>query len=329
MGHIYIIHENAAWLEPLAHALDGQGLPWRDWHLDRGAFDLSQPPPAGIFYNRMSASSHTRGHRFAAELTAAVLAWLERHRRRVVNGSRALDLEISKARQHGALEAAGIRTPRTIAIAGKELVADAMRRHFAGGPAILKPNRGGKGFGVRLFRSAGALADFLNSPDYEPPIDGLHLLQQYVEAEQPLITRAEFVGGRFLYAVEVDTSDGFELCPADACAVGDAHCPTGDEPHAKFSIIEAIDAGLRRRYEAFLAANRIDVAGIEFIRGRDGIAYTYDVNTNTNYNADAERRAGRSAMATLARYLGEELAATADRHGTANRHGIGYSGSSA
>ena len=95
MNHIHVIHENAAWLEPLAAALDRQALPWRDWFFDRGVFDLSQPPPEGVFYNRMSASSHTRGHRFAAELTAAVLAWLEGHGRRVVNGSRALDLEIS------------------------------------------------------------------------------------------------------------------------------------------------------------------------------------------------------------------------------------------
>ena len=309
MGHIHVIHENEAWLEPLARALDAERLPWRDWHLDRGVFDLSRPPPAGIFYSRMSASSHTRGHRFAAELTASVLAWLERYGRRVVNGSRALDLEISKARQYGALEAAGIRTPRTVVAAGGELLAEAMERHFAGGPAILKPNRGGKGLGVRLFRSAGALKDFLAGSEYEPPVDGLHLLQQYVEAGQPLITRAEFIGGRFLYAVEVDTSDGFELCPADACAVGDAFCPAGEQPRARFTIIDAIEEGLRQRYETFLAANRIDVAGIEFIRDRDGTAYTYDVNTNTNYNADAERRAGRSGMAALARYLGNELAA--------------------
>ena len=111
MTHIYVIHENAAWLTPLAEALDRQTLPWRDWFLDRGVFDLSRPPPQGVFYNRMSASSHTRDHRYAAELTAAVLAWLEGHGRRIVNGSRALDLEISKARQYAALEAAGIRTP--------------------------------------------------------------------------------------------------------------------------------------------------------------------------------------------------------------------------
>jgi hypothetical protein len=311
MGHIHVIHENAAWLEPLAHALDAEGLPWRDWHLDQGAFDLSRPPPPGVFYNRMSASSHTRGHRFAAELTAAVLAWLESHGRRIVNGGRALDLEISKARQYGALAAAGIRTPRTIVVAGADLLVETMRRQFDGGPAILKPNRGGKGLGVRLFHSAEGLQDFVASPEYERPIDGLHLLQEYVRAERPLITRAEFIGGRFLYAVEVDTSGGFELCPADACAVGDAYCPAGEEPRAKFTIIDAIDSGLRQRYEEFLHANQIDVAGIEFIRDRDGLTYTYDVNTNTNYNAEAERRAGRSAMMELARYLGAELAATA------------------
>jgi len=73
-----------------------------------------------------------------------VLAWLERHGRRVINGSRALDLEISKARQYAALEAIGIRTPDTVLVAGKELLVEAARERFAGAPFILKPNRGGK-----------------------------------------------------------------------------------------------------------------------------------------------------------------------------------------
>jgi hypothetical protein len=307
MTHIHIIHENAAWLEPLAKALDRQRLPWRDWFLDRGIFDLSQPPPKGIFYNRMSASSHSRDHRYAAELTASVLAWLERHRRHTVNGSRALDLEISKARQYAALETAGIRTPRTVLVAGKELLVEAARRNFGDGPFILKPNRGGKGLGVRLFLSAGALGDHLDSPDYQPPVDGLHLLQQYIRSPATMITRAEFVGGRFMYAVEVDTSDGFELCPADACAVGDAFCPAGEQLRAKFTIVEDIDAALKHRFQKFLAHNGIGIAGIEFITDAGGAAYTYDVNTNTNYNPDAEARAGRSGMDTLAGYLGAEL----------------------
>src|SRR5579872_15280 len=161
---IHVIHENAAWLAPLAQALDAEGLPWSDWFLDRGVFDLSRPPPEGVFYNRMSASSHTRDHRYAAELTAGVLAWLAGHGRRVVNGPRALDLEISKARQYAALEAAGVKTPRTVLVAGADRLVAASDRYFPGGPVILKPNRGGKGLGVRLFHTNEALAAYLAGP---------------------------------------------------------------------------------------------------------------------------------------------------------------------
>ena len=63
MSRIYVLHENPAWLPPLAEAFAQRGLPWSEWFLDRFTFDLSEPPPEGIFYNRMSASSHTREHR--------------------------------------------------------------------------------------------------------------------------------------------------------------------------------------------------------------------------------------------------------------------------
>ncbi|MGH7094273.1 MAG: ATP-grasp domain-containing protein, partial [Stellaceae bacterium] len=268
--HVHVIHENAAWLAPLAGALDRENLPWRDWFLDSGTFDLSQPPPEGVFYNRMSASSHTRDHRYAAELTAAVLAWLAGHGRRVVNGPRALDLEISKARQYAALEAARIRTPQTVVVGGADRLVAAADRYFAGGPVILKPNRGGKGLGVRLFHNTEALAAYIAGGEYEAPVDGIHLLQRYIRSPDALITRAEFIGGRFFYAVEVDTSDGFELCPADACAVGAAFCPAGEVGRTKFTIIDNIDPALERAYEGFLAQNQIGVAGIEFITGADG-----------------------------------------------------------
>ena len=78
MSRIHVLHENAAWLPPLAQAFDQRRLPWTEWFLDAGTFDLATPPPHGVFYNRMSASSHTRDHRFAAEFTASVLAWLTR-----------------------------------------------------------------------------------------------------------------------------------------------------------------------------------------------------------------------------------------------------------
>ena len=104
MPRIYVIHENEEWTEPLKVQLQRLGLPFEEWFLNRGQLDLSVHPPLGIFYNRMSASSHTRNHRYAAEHTAAVLSWLEGHDRRVINSSRALQLEISKVAQGFAAE---------------------------------------------------------------------------------------------------------------------------------------------------------------------------------------------------------------------------------
>ena len=67
--HAYILHENDEWVEPLRHALDGEGIPYREWFVAEGSFDFSKAPPPGIFYNRMSASSHTRPGLMSSEGT--------------------------------------------------------------------------------------------------------------------------------------------------------------------------------------------------------------------------------------------------------------------
>ncbi|MGE5169762.1 MAG: ATP-grasp domain-containing protein [Rudaea sp.] len=308
MSRIHVIHENDAWVAPLRDAFAELGLPYTEWFIAEGAFDVSQAPPEGVFYNRMSASSHTRGHRYAPELTGAVLAWLERHGRRIVNDKRALALEISKAAQYAALERHGIRVPRTIAAVGRDAIVDAAKT--IGAPFITKHNRAGKGLGVRRFDDVDALVRYVDGNAFEDSIDGITLIQQYIAAPEPFITRVEFVGGRFLYAVRVDTSQGFELCPADACRVDDAFCPVGeDAPREalRFRILERFTHPIIAKYRRFLADNGIGIAGIEFIEDRDGEIYTYDVNTNTNYNADAEREAGVSGMRAIAAYLGSEL----------------------
>ena len=315
MAKIYVIHENESWVEPLRAAFAEFRLPYEEWFLDRGTLDLGSVPPEGVFYNRMSASSHTRDHRYAAEYTGAVLAWLETQGRRVINNGRALQLEISKVAQYAALSTYGIRTPRTIAAVGREQIVAAARRLFEdqdGGAFITKHNRAGKGLGVRLFHSVAALEEHVASDRFEPSVDGIMLLQQYIQAPEPFIVRVEFVGGKFLYAVRVDTSLGFELCPADACQIGDAFCPVGETapqpPAPRFQIVEGFDHPILERYRRFLAGNGIGIAGIEFIVDRAGELYTYDVNTNTNYNSAAEAEAGLYGMRAIAAYLGEELA---------------------
>lgn len=308
MSLIYILHENNEWTAPLEAALSDLNLPFKSWFLDQGHFDFSAAPPEGVFYNRMSASSHTRGHRYAPEYTSAILAWLERYGRRVVNGWRANQLEISKVSQYAALEAEGVRVPRTIPAVGRDHILAAARQ-FEGAPFITKHNRAGKGLGVRLFRTVDALEGYLDGPDFEAPVDGITLVQRYIEAPEPFITRVEFVGQKLLYAVRVDTSEGFELCPADACAVDDSSCPATavENARAKFEIIEGFDSPLIPYYERFLRANESEVAAFEFIVDGDGVAYTYDVNQNTNYNFAAEAVTGDSGMRAVATFLGSAL----------------------
>ncbi|MBM7663070.1 hypothetical protein JOC85_003896 [Bacillus mesophilus] len=308
MEKIYVIHENDEWTIHLTRRLDELGLPYEVWHMADGFVDLNEAPPEGIFYSRMSASSHTRGHRYAPEHTTGVLAWLERHGRKVFNGSRALQLELSKVLQYMALNQAGIRTPRTIAATGKEQIIEAAKK-FKGQKIITKHNRAGKGLGVQLFDHEDAVRHYVLSDQFEEPIDGITLVQEYIQSTDSSITRCEFVGGKFQYAVRVDTSEGFELCPAEACQIGDLFCPVGEQIETKpmFEVIEGFNEPMIELYEQFLAENQIHVAGIEFIRNSAGEIFTYDVNTNTNYNPEAEEKAGKFGMLQLAQFLGKEL----------------------
>ncbi|MGX6444199.1 ATP-grasp domain-containing protein [Neobacillus sp. K501] len=308
MKKAFIIHENKEWTIHLTKRLDELGVPYEEWHLDNGRLDLSKEPPEGIFYNRMSASAHTRGHRYAPEFTLQVLSWLEAHGRKVFNGSRALQLEVSKVQQYLELGKFGVPTPRTIAAVGKEQILEAASE-FDGTAFITKHNRAGKGLGVQLFQSLAALQAYVESSEFEEPVDGITLLQEYIQSPESYITRCEFVGGKFIYAVKVDTSEGFQLCPADACQIGDLFCPVGEEvkEKPKFQIIEGFSDPIIEKYEQVLVKNNIQIAGIEFIRNAAGEIFTYDINTNTNYNADAEAVTGKFGMLELAKFLQSEL----------------------
>ena len=308
---IYVLHENDEWVEPLRKELQTINAPFEEWHLGKRNVDHLDKPPLGIFYNRMSASSHTRGHRYAPEHTAVVLNWLEKNKRRVINNSRALSLEISKSLQYKELESFGIKTPKTIYCSNKESILKSANVFTK--PFITKHNRGGKGLGVKLFNNKKELDSYVSSRNFEPSIDGITLLQDYIDANPKVIKRVEFVNSKFLYTVEVDASEGFELCPACPEDQNDVPkqqiagelCPTTGN---KFKIMKNYKENeLTKKYEKFIAANGIEIAGIEYITDKKGEIYTYDVNTNTNYNSQAEKNSEIKGMRSIAKFLKEEF----------------------
>jgi hypothetical protein len=316
---VHVLHENPDWFAPLGAALDAAGVPHEQWLLGDGLLDLDDTPPPGVFWSRLSASSHTRRHPYAKDHARGVLGWLEAHGRRVVNGRRALELEVSKVAQLTALRAAGLDVPRTLAVAGAaDLPAAAEKLPV---PFISKHNQGGKGLGVRLFSSREEFDAYLESPEYQAPVDGITLLQEYLPASQPFITRVEIVGGEFVYAITADTArGGFELCPADACVVdagpadaraaGQAPGPGGAPaaPPSLFALREGFDHPIIGRYLDFARRHGVEIAGFEFIETAGGRMVTYDVNTTTNYNAEVEAAAPRPALGEVAAFLGRLLA---------------------
>ena len=90
---IFIIHENKEWLSPFQAALEDVGAAYTFWYVPDMNFNLMDVPPEGVFYNRMSASSHSRNHRYEPELALGILEWLQRHNRSHVSLNAKLQMD--------------------------------------------------------------------------------------------------------------------------------------------------------------------------------------------------------------------------------------------
>jgi len=308
---VHILFENPAWNPPLLDALTAAGFPYELHYLDEGVIDPSVPPADGIWINRISPSSHTRDHGHTVAMAREYLFWLETHGRRVINGSHAFELEMSKLRQELILRKYGVKTPRTVLATGRNNLVE-LARTFDG-PFITKHNQGGKGLGIQLFNDADVFADYVESDAFDWGPDGKIILQQYIQPPEPFITRVELVGDRFLFAMRSRTDDGFQLCPSDACqvpATNPAVCPIDGEADempandSKFSLapITANDP-LVQQLLALVQGEGIEVAGIEFVEDADGNRYVYDINGTTNYSGVLGKQIDIDGMTEVVRHL--------------------------
>ncbi len=296
---IHILYENPAWIPPLHEALEREDFRVRLVHVQEGSIDPSVPPPDGIWMNRISPSSHTRGHVHTVELARQLLYRLESSGRRVINGLSAFELEMSKLRQDLVLRRYGIRTPRTVLAVGREHLLAAAGTFD--GPFITKHDQGGKGLGIRLFHSPRELAAHLDGEGFDAGPGARVILQEYIIAPEPFITRVEIVGGRFVFAMRSSTAEGFELCPSDVCNP----MPQGRVGATGLFSPSPITADdpLVRQYIRLCGEEGIEIAGIEFVEDGRGNRYTYDINGTTNYNQAFGARIGVDGMREVARHV--------------------------
>ncbi len=301
---IGILYEHPEWFKPLFAELDRRGLPYEKLDATRLVFDPSDPESRhSLLVNRMSPSAWTRGHQSAIFLTLHYLAYLDRIGTPVLNGLRAYELELSKARQASLLAELGIAHPRTRVVSDPAGVAEAATGLSF--PVLVKPNIGGSGAGIKAFASPAELAE----AQFDSGLDGTLLVQEQLPAEGDSIVRVEILDGELLYAIRILLLPGsFNLCPADYCELpGVADGVSGRGlPIEAFDPPPAVVADAKR----IVAAAGMDLGGVEYlIDALTGTATFYDVNALSNFVADAPNLLGFDPFVSLVDLIEERAAA--------------------
>ncbi len=270
-----ILYEHPQWFAPLFAALDRRGVAY-DALTTRTGFDPAQgQAPAPVILSRLAMSAFLREAEHPIFWAQSLLARWEMSGARVLNGTAALAIDTSKARQLALIASLGLAIPATRVVhRAVDVPAAAAAIGF---PLVVKANIGGAGAGIMRFDDADALRAAVTDGSLPTSIDGVLLVQDFVPARGGTITRIETLDRTYLYAIDVAGGGAFDLCPADACQVpGSAITMTATEPPVP----------LREAAEAIARAASLDLGGVEvMIDDRDGTPRFYDVNALSNFVA--------------------------------------------
>jgi hypothetical protein len=307
---IGIFYEHPEWFRKLFSRLDERKLPYEKLHAGFHSFDpLESAPPYSVVLNRVSSSSYLRGHGQSIFYSRAFIAYLEQQGVRVINGSRATEVETSKALQLLLLSRLGLAFPKTIVVNHTSQIADAAKKlQF---PIAVKPNIGGAGAGIIRFNTLSSLEEAVETGAIDLGIDQTGLVQEFIPARGGHINRVETLNGKFLYAIKVfTTGESFNLCPAEICQV-----PETPQAIGEVCLVSAPKKGLKveaftppveviAAVERIVAEARIDVGGIEYIvDDRNGDILYYDINALSNFIADAENVVGFDPFVNLVDFI--------------------------
>jgi tetrahydromethanopterin:alpha-L-glutamate ligase len=163
----------------LLRAFAASDMPAAPFRLADAAFDTEYPYgiavpgfgdalPDAILVRSISGGSFEEVTRRLGILHAfrelGILVW---------NDARAIERCVDKSMTSFLLSRAGIATPATWAVEGRDAASQVVERECGTGPLVLKPLFGSQGRGLRLIASAGELPA-------AHEIDGVYYLQRYV-----------------------------------------------------------------------------------------------------------------------------------------------------
>ena len=269
----------------------------------RGPATLDLPGPrevpAPLILSRVAQSSFLREPEHPIFYAAALLDHWQRCGATVLNGAATLAIDSSKARQLSLIASLALATPESRVVhRTRDLLAAAEGMAY---PLLVKANVGGSGARIVLYSSTDELRASIADGTVPRSVDKVLLLQDYVPARRGTILRIETLGGRFLYALEIESGgETFDLCPADACIA---------QPGRAAIRMTAVmpSAEIVRAAEQIAHAAHLFVGGVEVIvDDRDGSPRFYDINAMSNFVADPLNVLGWDPHNRLIDYL-EEL----------------------
>ncbi len=315
---LVVLFEHSEWQKPLFAALDRRGVRFGKYDLKRGAFDPADLPDAPLYFNQASPRAYVRGNARAVPFAFALMRSLELGGARVLNGTRAFALELSKSAQAALMGRLGIMHPGSMAFND----VDTAIAHWGDRwPALIKPEQGGSGARMYLVHSADELRRLLrDSPDLWFP-DNLLLLQEYFPVDPSRgIVRMEFLGGELLYAMRVISHGAFNLCPSEVCnpETGDSHCALGEAPPSapvEFLPYAQVPTSAVETGQILMEAGGLDVGGIEYLEADDSRLIFFDINANSNLRTPIARAFGFDPFERVVDFLVAQLEAGHATHG--------------
>ena len=307
---LVVLFEHPEWQKPLFAALERYHVRFATCDLKRAAFDPDTVSEAPLYFNQASPSAYARGNTRAVPYCLSLIRSLELGGARVLNGSRAFALELSKSAQAALMQRLGIAHPRTLAFNDVDRALALWGDRW---PALLKPEQGGSGARMYLLRSAEELIRLLRDrPELWLP-DNLLLLQEYFEVDPAQgIVRMEFLGGELLYAMRVISHGAFNLCPSEMCnpESGASQCEVPQTKPAQpveFHPYRTVPAAAVAAGKTLMSAGELDVCGIEYLEARDGRLVFYDINANSNLRAPIGQAFGFNPFDRVVEFLRTQI----------------------
>jgi len=202
----------------------------------------------------------------------------------VWNDARAIERCVDKSMTSFLLAAAGLPTPPTWAVEGREAAAALVAREAAVGPLVLKPLFGGQGRGLRLIEAPEALPQAAE-------VGGIYYLQRFV----PTGVATGFADHRVFVCDGVAIAGMTRRAETWITNIRRGGTPETLQPDPELE-------GLAVRAAACVGA---DYAGVDLLRDRDGRALVLEVNSMPGWRGlqrvTPDRVAARIAGALLRR----------------------------